>query len=328
MSDPNPNRIVTATPPGGPEALRVETRPRPVPGDGELLIKNTACGVNRPDQFERRGLYPAPAGAPEGLGLEVSGVVAALGSDVSGFKLGDEVCALVAGGGYSDYALANHGSVLPRPSSVSLRDAAGLPEAVFTVWVNVFEAGCLSRNETILIHGGTSGIGTIAIQMAKALGAHVIATAGSSEKCDLSLALGADQAINYRERDFEADVKAMGGADVVLDMVGGAYVKKNINIAKPHGRIVSIAFLQGSRIELDLMPVMLKNLVLTGSTLRARPAGEKTRIAAAVAKTVWPWIQAGLVKPVIDSQFALEDVRSAHQRLDLGGHSGKILLSP
>jgi NADPH2:quinone reductase len=328
MPDPNSNRIVTATPPGGPEVLSVETRSRPIPGDGEVLIKNSACGVNRPDQFERRGFYPAPSGAPEGLGLEVSGVIEAVGQAVTTYKPGDEVCALVAGGGYSDYACADQGSVLPRPAGLSLCDAAGLPETVFTVWANVFEAGSLSRNETILVHGGTSGIGTIAIQMAKAHGARVITTAGSPQKCDLCRALGADHAINYRERDFEAEVRELGGADVVLDMVGGAYVKKNINLARPHGRIVSIAFLQGSRVEIDLMPVMLKNLVLTGSTLRSRPLAEKARIAAAVFETVWPWIEAGQVKPVIDSQFALEDVRSAHERLDTGGHSGKIMLLP
>jgi NADPH2:quinone reductase len=328
MLDPKSNRIVTATPPGGPEALCIEERPCPSPGEHEVLIKNTACGVNRPDQFERRGFYPAPPGAPQGLGLEISGIIAVIGSGVSGFQPGDEVCALVAGGGYSDYAIADHGSVMRRPSNISLRDAAGLPEAVFTVWVNLFEAGSLSRNETVLIHGGTSGIGTMAIQMAKAAGARVIATAGTTTKCELCRELGADHAINYREHDFEVEVKALGGVDVVLDMVGGDYVKKNINIAKPQGRIVSIAFLQGSKIELDLMPVMLKRLVLTGSTLRARPVAEKARIAAAVTDTVWPWIEAGLVKPIIDSQFALADVRSAHQVLDAGGHSGKILLTP
>ncbi len=320
-------RIVIAREPGGPDVLDVVTRPVASPGPGQVLIRNTACGINRPDQIERLGFYPAPAGAPEGLGLEVSGHVAVLGAGVDGLAVGDPVCALVAGGGYSDYVIAPAGSVLPAPPGINLADAAGLPETVLTVWTNVFEIGALSPDETLLVHGGTSGIGTTAIQMAKAHGARVIATAGTAEKVALCERLGADIAINYREADFETVVKDAGGADVILDMVGGDYVQKNINCANAGARIVSIAFLKGSRVELDLMRVMLKRIVLTGSTLRARPDAEKARLARAVRETVWPWIEAGRLAPVIDSRFALDDVRAAHARLDGGEHAGKILLT-
>jgi NADPH:quinone reductase len=237
------------------------------------------------------------------------------------------VVALVAGGGYSEFVVAPAGSVLPAPKGLDLVDAAGLPETVFTVWANVFEIGALSPDETFLVHGGTSGIGTTAIQMAKAHGARVIATAGTPEKVELCRKLGADIAINYRGEDFEAVVTEAGGADVILDMVGGPYVQKNINCARAGARLVSIAFLQGSRCELDLMRVMLKRITLTGSTLRARPVAEKARLAAAIKDTVWPWIEAGKVRPVIDSRFALTEAVSAHERLDSGEHSGKILLT-
>lgn len=327
MTESARNRIVIAREPGGPDVLDVVSRPVPTPAPGEIRIRNITRGINRPDQIERLGFYPAPAGAPEGLGLEVSGHVDALGEGVDGFAIGDPVCALVAGGGYADWSVAPAGSVLPVPDRVSVADAAGLPETVFTVWTNVFEIGALSHGETFLVHGGTSGIGSTAIQMAKAAGARVIATAGTAEKVALCEALGADIAINYRTADFEAVVNEAGGADVILDMVGGSYVQKNINCARMSGRIVSIAFLTGSRVELDLMRVMLKRLTLTGSTLRARPLEEKARLAAAVRQTVWPWIASGQLAPVIDSRFALEDVRAAHARLDSGAHAGKILLT-
>lgn len=327
MSEPQIHHIVIAQEPGGPDVLACVERPRPVPGPGEVLIRNTACGVNRPDQIERLGFYPAPPGAPEGLGLEVSGHVAELGEGVTGLDVGEAVVALVAGGGYSEFVVAPEGSVLPAPEGLDLVDAAGLPETVFTVWANVFEIGALSPDETFLVHGGTSGIGTTAIQMAKAHGARVIATAGTPEKVELCRKLGADIAINYREEDFEAVVTEAGGADVILDMVGGPYVQKNINCARAGARLVSIAFLQGSRCELDLMRVMLKRITLTGSTLRARPVAEKARLAAAIKDTVWPWIEAGKVRPVIDSRFALTEAVSAHERLDSGEHSGKILLT-
>ena len=326
MTETRDNQIVIAREPGGPEVLDLVTRPLPTPGPGEILIRNVACGVNHPDQIERLGFYPAPPGAPEGLGLEVAGHVEAVGDGVSGFAAGDAVCALVAGGGYARYSIAPAGSVLPVPDGVAVEDAAGLPETVFTVWTNVFEIGALSRGETVLVHGGTSGIGSTAIQMAKAAGARVIATAGTADKVALCKTLGADIAIHYREEDFEAVVTEAGGADVILDMVGGAYVQKNINCANMGARLVSIAFLTGSRVELDLMRVMLKRITLTGSTLRARPLAEKARLAAAVKATVWPWIAAGKLAPVVDSRFRLEDVRAAHARLDSGAHAGKILL--
>jgi putative PIG3 family NAD(P)H quinone oxidoreductase len=326
MTETRDNQIVIAREPGGPEVLDVVTRPLPTPGPGEILIRNVACGVNRPDQIERLGFYPAPPGAPEGLGLEVAGHVEAVGEGVSGFAAGDAVCALVAGGGYARYSIAPAGSVLPVPDGMAVEDAAGLPETVFTVWTNVFEIGALSRGETFLVHGGTSGIGSTAIQMAKAAGARVIATAGTADKVALCKTLGADIAINYRDADFETVVTEAGGADVILDMVGGAYVQKNINCANMGARLVSIAFLTGSRVELDLMRVMLKRITLTGSTLRARPLAEKARLAAAVQATVWPWIVAGKLAPVVDSRFGLEDVRAAHARLDSGAHAGKILL--
>ncbi|MBO6797475.1 NAD(P)H-quinone oxidoreductase [Maricaulis sp.] len=328
MAQNRTHRIVLAQPAGGPEVLRIEEQALPAPKADEILIRAAACGVNRPDQIERLGFYPAPKGARPGLGLEVAGEVIETGADVSGFAVGDEVCALVSGGGYSDFVIAKAGATLPRPDGLTLEEAAGLPETVFTVWTNVFESGALQPGETFLVHGGTSGIGTTAIQMAKAHGARVIATAGTAEKCALCRDLGADIAINYREEDYEVICREAGGVDVILDMVGGSYVQKNINIMNPGGRLVSIAFLQGSRCELDLMLVMLKRLTLTGSTLRARPDTEKARIAAAVRDHVLPWIEAGKVRTVIDSRFELDDVRSAHERLDGGQHSGKILLIP
>lgn len=328
MAQNRTHRIVFAQPPGGPEVLSVEPRQIPDLQADEILIRTAACGINRPDQIERLGFYPAPVWAQPGLGLELSGVVVEIGQDVTTYRVGDEVCALVSGGGYSDFVIAKAGATLPKPEGVDLRDAAGLPETVFTVWANVFESGALAPGETFLVHGGTSGIGTTAIQMAKAHGARVIATAGTEEKCSLCRELGADIAINYRDADFETICQGEGGVDVVLDMVGGPYVQKNINIMNQGGRIVSIAFLQGSRCEIDLMRVMLKQLTLTGSTLRARPDREKARLAEEIRNRVWPWIEAGRLQPVIDSRFDLDDVRSAHERLDGGQHSGKILLIP
>lgn len=328
MSYPATHRIVTAQPPGGPEVLAVENEKLRPLKSGEVLIRTAACGINRPDQIERLGFYPAPPGSPKGLGLECSGHIAAIGSAVEFWREGDAVCALVPGGGYSDYVIAPQGSVLAAPQSIPLDEAAGLPETVFTVWANVFEAGALLQGETLLVHGGASGIGTTAIQMAKAAGATVIATAGSEERCELCRLLGADLAINYKLDDFEQRVREAGGADVVLDMVGGEYVQKNINVMREKGRMVSIAFLSGSRVEVDLLLVMLKKLTLTGSTLRARPEAEKARLAAAIRETVWPWIETGKLRPVIDSRFDLDDVRSAHERLDQGAQAGKILLIP
>ena len=318
---------ITVPAPGGPDALVLETRPCPTPAQGEVRIRVTAAGVNRPDVFQRLGVYPPPAGASDILGLEVSGHVDALGPDAQRWSVGDPVCALVAGGGYAEYVCVDSGSVLPQPNHVSLRDCAGLPETVFTVWANVFESGALQPGETFLVHGGTSGIGTTAIQMARAQGARVIATAGTDEKCALCTRLGADLAINYRTKDFGEAVSAFGGADVILDMVGGDYTARNIAVLKRGGRLVNIAFLKGSKVELDLMPVMLKRLTVTGSTLRARPVAEKARLAQAIESTVWPWIEQGRLAPVIDSVFPLQAARAAHERIDSGDHAGKILLT-
>jgi NADPH2:quinone reductase len=328
MTDHFTTRIATAPDPGGPDAIRIETRALDGPRSEDVLIEVAAAGVNRPDAFERQGLYPPPPGAPEGLGLEVSGRVVAAGSAVKGLQAGDPVVALVSGGGYADIARAHAGSVLPAPDGIALRDAAGLPETVFTVWTNVFERAGLKPGERLLVHGGTSGIGTTAIQMAKAWGAQVAATAGTAEKVALCASLGADLALNYREQDWTEAVRAAGGADVVLDMVGGDYVQRNLKVLNQDGRLVQIAFLKGSKAELDLMGLMLKRLTLTGSTLRGRSDAEKAAIASAVRETVWPWIAAGKVRPVIDSVFSLNDAGQAHARLESGAHMGKILLAP
>jgi NADPH2:quinone reductase len=328
MTDRFTTRIATAPEPGGPDAIRIETRALAEPGPEDVLIEVAAAGVNRPDVFERQGLYPPPPGAPEGLGLEISGRVMAAGSAVKGLKAGDKVVALVAGGGYADIARAHAGSVLPAPDGIALRDAAGLPETVFTVWTNVFERAGLKPGERLLVHGGTSGIGTTAIQMAKAFGAEVAATAGSAEKVGLCARLGADLALNHREDDWTEAVRAAGGADVVLDMVGGDYVQRNMKALNPDGRLVQIAFLKGSKVELDLTGLMLKRLTLTGSTLRGRSHADKAAIARAVRETVWPWIAAGKLRPVIDSVFPLNEAGAAHARLESGAHMGKILLVP
>ncbi|HVV34619.1 MAG TPA: NAD(P)H-quinone oxidoreductase [Vitreimonas sp.] len=311
--------------PGAP--LQMSEAPIPVPSDGQILIKVAAAGMNRPDLLQREGRYPPPPGAPDTLGLEVAGVVEAVGAGVTRWKVGDQVCALLAGGGYAEYALAYEGSALPAPKGLSLTEAACLPETVFTVWANVFESGALKPGETILIHGGSSGIGTTAIQMAKAHGARVFITAGSADKCAACEKLGADRAINYKTEDFEAIVRDAGGADVILDMVGAPYLAKNINAAKPLARIVSIAQLEGATAEINLMLVMLKRLTLTGSTLRSRAVAEKARIAAEVERHVWPWIEAGKLKPVIDSTFPLADAETAMNRLASSAHIGKIVLT-
>ncbi len=321
-------RAVFAEPPGGPEVLTLRETPTPQPGAGQVRIKVAAAGVNRPDAIQREGLYPPPAGAPTSLGLEVSGVIDAVGPEVARFAKGDAVCALISGGGYADYALADEGATLPPPEGVSLRDAAGLPETAFTVWTNVFERGGLRPGETLLVHGGASGIGVMAIQMAAAWGARVIATAGSDAKCVLCEDLGAARAINYKRDDFAPILQDLGGADVILDMVGGDYTPRNLATLRQDGRLVQIAFLRGPRAEIDLSRIMRKRLTVTGSTLRARPADEKARIARAVEETVWPWIADARVRPIIDSVFALTDARAAHERLESGDHAGKILLIP
>jgi len=315
---------------GGPEVLKSVERPVPEPGQGEVLIKVAAAGVNRGDCVQRVGFYPAPPGASDLPGLEVSGTIIAIGPGVSLWKEGDEVCALMAGGGYAEYATVHEGSVLPRPEGVSLVDAAALPETVMTVWTNVFEDGQLRPGETLLIHGGSSGIGTTAIQLAATLGVKVLATAGSTEKCKACEDLGAARAINYRDEDFVEVVKAEtggNGADVILDMVGGDYVARNIQAAARMGRIVNIAFMTGSKVEVDLLPVMLKRLTLRGSTLRARDLGEKARLTAEVRLHAWPLVDQGRVTPVVDATFPLAEAAKAHERMEGSAHIGKILLT-
>lgn len=315
---------------GGPEALVPEQRPVPVPGKGEILVKVAAAGVNRPDVMQRKGLYPPPPGAPDIPGLEIAGEVVALGEGTSRFALGDKVCALVSGGGYAQYCVADEASALPVPAGLSMVEAAALPETFFTVWTNVFDLAGLKAGENFLVHGGTSGIGTTAIQLAKAFGATVFTTAGSAEKCEVCRQLGADVAIDYKTEDFVAVVKEKSGgkgAHVILDMVGGSYIARNYEAASPQGRIVQIAFMEGSKVQIDYMRLMLKRLSHMGSTLRSRPKAEKAAIAASLAQKVWPLIEAGKVKPVMDQTFPLEDASKAHARMETSAHIGKIMLT-
>jgi putative PIG3 family NAD(P)H quinone oxidoreductase len=312
---------------GPAEALRLAERPQPEPAPGEILIRVRAAGVNRPDIVQRLGHYPAPPGASDILGLEVAGEVEALGEGVTRWKLGDRVCALLGGGGYADYAVVDARHALPVPDGLDFVQAAALPETVFTVFTNVFEGGGLKAGETLLIHGATSGIGVMAIQMAKAAGARVIATSRGAAKAEAALALGADVSLDATTADLLAEIKAAGGADVLLDMVGAAYAELNLNALKPGGRWVVIATLTGALAQIDLMRVMLKRVVLTGSTLRSRPADEKARLAAAVEQTVWPWVASGKVRAKVEATFPLDQAAAAHQRLETGDHVGKIVLT-
>ncbi len=321
-------RVVEITGGSGPaEALVLAERPDPVAGPGQIRIRVRAAGVNRPDLLQRQGRYPPPPGASAILGLEVAGEVDQLGDGVSRWAVGDPVCALLVGGGYADYALVDARHALPVPHGVDFIQAAALPETVCTVFANVFEAGALKAGETLLIHGATSGIGVTAIQMARAAGARVIATSRGPEKTRAARALGADLSLDARSDDLEAAISAFGGADVVLDMVGADYAALNQAVLKPFGRWVVIATLSGSRAEIDLGRLMMKRIVLTGSTLRARPADEKARLIGAVEATAWPWVAAGLVRPPVDATFPLEQASAAHLRLEAGGHVGKIVLT-
>lgn len=313
----------------GPQTpLRLEQAPIPAVGSGQVLIAVEAAGINRPDLLQRAGLYPPPAGASPVLGLEVAGRVAAVGAGVSRWREGDRVCALVSGGGYATYTVADAGACLPIPDGLSALEAASLPETVFTVWANVFESGALKPGEAFLVHGGASGIGAAAIQMAAAHGATVYATAGDVAKCIHCEKLGAARAINYREADFRAELNDVGGVDVILDMVGAPYLAKNLDILNDRGRLVYIAFLHGARAEIDLMRVMLKKLTITGSTLRARPDAEKARIAAAVEAHVWPWLIGAKMRAAIDSVYSFSRAEEAHVRMQASAHSGKIMLVP
>lgn len=316
--------------PGGPEALVPETRPVPVPGAGEVLVKVAAAGVNRPDVLQRAGGYPPPKGASDIPGLEFSGEVVVCGEGVTRFRTGDKVCALVSGGGYAEYAVVHETNALPVPQGLSMAEAAGIPETFFTVWSNVFDRGALKAGETILIHGGTSGIGVTAIQLAKAFGATVITTAGSEEKCAAAKALGADHAINYRTTDFVEAVNTITGkrgAHLILDMVGGDYVAKNLACVAADGRIVQIAFLHGSEVKVDLRWLMLKRITFTGSTLRIRDIAFKAALADALREKVWPLLESGQVKVVMDSTYPLAEASKAHARMEGSTHVGKIMLT-
>ncbi len=326
---PTTMTVIEAKGAGGPEVLVPAMRPLPAPGPGEILIEVKAAGINRPDVLQRQGLYPPPKGAPDILGMEVAGKVVALGPGATRFMVGDLVCALVSGGGYAEFCAVPEAMSLPIPQGLTLIEAAALPEAVFTVWHNVFERGSLKPGEWLLVHGGASGIGTTAIQIAVALGAKVMVTAGGAEKAAACLRLGAVRAINYHAEDFvEAVRESTGGhgANVILDMVGGDYIERNLKAAALEGRIVQIAFLKGAKVEIDLMRLMLRRLTLTGSTLRVQSIEAKARMAKAIEERIWPLVAEGKFKPVIDSTFKLADAAQAHRRIDDPDHIGKIVL--
>jgi NADPH2:quinone reductase len=315
--------------PGKPEVLVPTTRPVPRPGEGEVLVRVAAAGVNRPDVLQRKGAYNPPPGTSDIPGLEIAGTVVALGGGVAGWQVGDGVTALVAGGGYAEYCVAPAPQCLPVPRGHDMVRAAALPETFFTVWTNVFERGRLQPGESLLVHGGSSGIGTTAIQLGRAFGSRVFATAGSSEKCAACVRLGADQAIDYRREDFVAAIQAATGGkgvDVILDMVGGDYISRNLACLAVEGRLVQIAFLSGSKQEIDILPLMMKRLTLTGSTLRPRTVAQKGAIAAALKARVWPLLEAGTVAPVIHATFPLAQAADAHRLMESSAHIGKIVL--
>ncbi len=323
-------KIVDVPQPGGPEALVLAERPVPQPGRGAVLIKVAAAGLNRADTLQRRGFYPAPAGAPPYPGLEVSGTIAALGDAVTEFKVGDAVCALLAGGGYAEYCSVDAGQVLPVPGSLDMIEAAALPEAMFTVWSNVFGFARLQQGETLLVHGGSSGIGVTAIQLAAVLGNTVFATAGSEDKCRFCESLGARRAIDYKTQDFVAEIaRETGGrgVDVVLDMVGGPYVARNLQVLASEGRLVMIAAQGGAKGEIDVMRIMQQRLAIMGSTLRSRSTEFKRAVRDQLLQNVWPLLAAGRVRPVVDSVFALAEAGKAHARMESGEHKGKIILA-
>ena len=311
---------------GAPDMLQLTNRPIPKPDSRQVLLKIAYAGVNRPDALQRAGLYNPPAGASDLPGLEASGIVVACGDDVVGLTQGLPVCALLPGGGYAEYAVTSAAHCLPVPDGFDLIQAACLPETFFTVWSNVFQRGELQTGERLLVHGGSSGIGTTAIQLACAFGARVFATAGSDEKCRACVNLGAERAVNYRVEDFVPILLAEGGADVILDMVGGDYIARNLKTLADEGRLVQIAYLQGPKVTLNLMPLMTRRLTLTGSTLRPQSDQAKARIADSLKRQVWPLLSAGKIAPVIDSCFDLPDARQAHLRMESGKHIGKIVL--
>lgn len=331
MSNPLPDTMtcIEISEPGGPDVLKPTTRPVPEPGAGEVLVRVAAAGINGPDIYQRQGAYPAPPGVTDIPGLEISGTVVATGEGAGQWSMGDAVCALTAGGGYAEYCLAPAPQCLPIPKGLDWVQAAALPETFFTVWTNVFERAHLRAGESLLVHGGGGGIGTTAIQMASALGARVFATEGEAEKCSTCVRLGAERAINYNTEDFVAVIKDLTGkkgVDVILDIVGGDYVSRNIACLARDGRLVNIAFRKGSKVEIDLMPVMLKRLTLTGSTLRIQPVARKAEIAAALLENVWPLIEAGKIAPVVHARLPLAQADEGHRIMDAAGHVGKIML--
>ncbi len=326
---PESMTVIEITKPGGPEVLVPATRRLVPPEPGQVLIRVQAAGINRPDVLQRQGGYPPPKGVTDIPGMEVAGPIVALGSKVSGWRVGDEVCALVSGGGYAEYCSAPAGQCLPVPIGLSMIEAAALPEAFFTVWANVVDRAELKPREILLVHGGASGIGTTAIQIARVLGARVFVTAGTDEKCQACRDLGAEVAINYRTEDFQAVVKERSegrGVDVILDMVGGDYIQRNIDSLATNGRMVFIAFLKGIKAEVNFLPVMLRRLTITGATLRVRSIEEKAGIAKSLRRFIWPQIEAGRIKPVIYTTFPLAQASEAHRLMESGAHTGKIVL--
>lgn len=323
-------RVVIAPEPGGPEALQLTERSDPVAGAGEVVIDVTASAVNRADMLQRQGFYPPPPGASDVLGLECSGVVSSVGDGVSRWSVGDQVCALLAGGGYADKVLVPAGQVMPAPDGVDLVTAGAVPEATCTVWSNLFMVAGLRSQETLLVHGGAGGIGTVAIQLAHALGARVVATAGTAEKLDLCRSLGADVAVSYRDQDFVEEVRAAtggGGADVILDGIGAAYLSRNIDALAVEGRLVVIGLQGGTKAEIDLNAVMRKRAAVIGTTLRSRPVEEKTAICTATVEHVWPLLADQTVRPVVHATFPLDRVAEAHALMESGRHAGKIVLT-
>ncbi|WP_336097968.1 NAD(P)H-quinone oxidoreductase [Roseovarius sp. CH_XMU1461] len=317
---------VEITQPGGPEVLQITQRPMPEAGPGEVVIRVAWAGVNRPDALQRAGLYAPPPSASDLPGLEASGEIVALGEGVGDWALGDQVCALLPGGGYAEYVTTPAAHCLPVPEGMGLREAACLPETFFTVWSNVFMRGGLQAGERFLVHGGSSGIGTTAIQLAKAFGARVFATAGSEAKCAACRDLGADRVINYRDEDFSEVLRAEGGANLILDMVGGDYLPRNVRALADEGRLVQIAFLKGPKVELNFAQVMMRRLTITGSTLRPQSDLAKARIAEALRREVWPLLAAGRIAPVMDSDYPLAEASQAHAHMEAGDHIGKIVL--
>ena len=326
MSLPHSMTAIAIREPGGPDVLQPVSVPVPVPGHGQILIKIAYAGVNRPDALQRAGAYAPPASASPLPGLECAGHVASIGPGVVRWNIGDAVCALLPGGGYAEYALTNEAHALPVPMGMTLRDAACLPETCFTVWSNMVIRGGLKAGERFLVHGGSSGIGTTAIQIAKALGARVFTTAGSAEKVAACLSLGAERAMNYRDEDFVEILKAEGGANLILDMVGGSYLPRNVKALADDGRLVQIAFLTGPKVELNFAEVMMRRLTITGSTLRPQSDLAKARYAEALETHVWPMITKGALAPVIDSKFPMADAAGAHRRMETSSHIGKIVL--